>query len=170
VGGWKNYNINPAEYSKELCQQINENFHQYELFLKIRDRYWKKDEKTMSDSKCEALYEIDNLMSEKITKKLLIKSANGTKRSGTSTCSILMLDKSNGKVYSSYVGDSCYLILRYDTNQSKFYKIFMSEEQMHSKLFNTPYQIGKKGDDPEKAITHSHDLKNNDLIILATDG
>lgn len=124
----------------------------------------------MSDSKSEALYEVDQLLSEKIAKKLLIKSANLTKSKGTSTSTILMLDKSNGKVFSSYVGDSRYLILRYDTIKAKFFKLFISEEQMHSQLFNTPYQIGKKGDDPEKAITYTHEMKNNDLIILATDG
>jgi protein phosphatase PTC7 len=124
----------------------------------------------MSDSKCEASYDVETLMSEEIVKKLLIKSAKLTKSSGTSTCTILMLDKFTGKIFSTFVGDSRYLILRYDTNKAKFYRYFISEEQMHDELFNTPYQIGKKGDDPAKAISHTHELKNNDMVILATDG
>jgi len=124
----------------------------------------------MSDSKCDACYDMESLMSEEIVKKLLIKSAKMTKSRGTSTCTILMLDKFTGKIYSVYVGDSRYLILRYDTNKKKFYKYFISDEQTHHELFNTPYQIGDNGDDPGKAISHPHELKNNDIVVLATDG
>ncbi len=93
-----------------------------------------------------------------------------TKHPGTSTCTILMIDSSNAKLYSSFIGDSSYLILRYDELEEKYYKIYRSPEQMHSECFNMPYQVGKEGDDPENAQVNSHQLKNEDMIILATDG
>jgi serine/threonine protein phosphatase PrpC len=93
-----------------------------------------------------------------------------TKNLGTSTCTILMLEKNTGKVYSAQIGDSCYLILRYDTNQGRYNKFFKSKEHMHYKMFNTPCQVGKDGDDPNISITNTHSLKNNDMIIVASDG
>lgn len=113
----------------------------------------------------------EEFYSETIVKKLLIKSANTVdteKYPGTSTCTIAMLDKGNNKLYTALIGDSSYLILR--LKNGKYYKEFKSDEQMHSECFNTPYQVGKDGDDPEYAITNTHIVKNNDLIIVATDG
>ena len=75
------------------------------------------------------------------------------------------------KLYTSYVGDSLYMIVRYNEAKKKYYCEYKSDEQMHyESCFNTPYQVGKEGDDPEVALTNSHDLKNNDLVITATDG
>jgi hypothetical protein len=167
VGGWNNYQINPAEFSKELCHNISENFMQYELFLKIREKRTKCNNNNTNEYSPDCDYYKD-MYSEEIVKKLLIKSTNSTKSQGTSTCSILMLDKSPWKMYASYIGDSSFLILRFNIEKDRYEKWFKSEEMMHD--FNTPFQVGKEGDDPEMAKTKSIDLKNNDLVILATDG
>jgi serine/threonine protein phosphatase PrpC len=155
-------------FSKELCQNIYENFHQYELHLKIRDKGSRGKFSTSYDYND---YDIkENIYSETVVKKLLIKSSNTVKSLGSSTCTILLLDRQSGRVYTSYIGDSIYMILRYDEKKCKYYKEFKSEEQMHNEYFNTPFQVGKEGDDPENAITNSHQLVNNDIIISATDG
>jgi protein phosphatase PTC7 len=46
--------------------------------------------------------------------------------------------------------------------------IFQSEEQ--TKTFNFPFQIGSEGDPPQLAISLGHEVRDNDLIVLATDG
>lgn len=126
----------------------------------------------LSDFHCELSFESEykEIYSEKVVKKLLNKSVNTAKSLGTSTCTILMLDKSNGKVYTAQVGDSTYMILRYDYVNGRYFKEFKSEEQMHSECFNTPFQVGKDGDNPDKAVTKTHQLRSNDIIITATDG
>ena len=127
--------------------------------------------KTESFSSDNTDYESDtNNFSEKTALKLLIKSVSTAKSLGTSTCTILLLEKHNGKLFTSYIGDSSYMILRFDGKKEKYFKEFKSEPQMHLETFNTPYQVGQQGDNPEKAILNTHSLANNDLIISATDG
>jgi hypothetical protein len=89
-----------------------------------------------------------------------------TKSKGSSTCTILMLDKTTGRLFTSYIGDSLYLIARY--NITGYELLFRSQEQMHD--FSTPFQVGHGCDDPSQAILQSIDLRNNDIIILASDG
>jgi hypothetical protein len=146
-----------------LCKNVSENFQNYELTLKIRDKF-----KHMISS-ADFNYEYDNYKdnySETIVKKLLIQSANMTKSKGSSTCTILMLDKVSGRLYSSYIGDSGYFIAR-EVNQS-YEIVFRSKEHMHD--FLTPYQVGNEGDEPKEALTNSFELKYNDIIVLASDG
>ena len=49
------------------------------------------------------------------------------------------------------------------------YKVIFSSPQ-HTKSFNFPFQIGTEGDDPELSLHHTHDIQNDDLIVLGTDG
>ncbi len=137
--------------------------------MKMKDKTTSKNN-VYQDYYCNFYKENDNIYSEKVAKKLLIKSVSMMKNLGTSTCTIIILDKSTGKVYTSYIGDSSYLILRYNNSDGKYYKEFKSVEQMHDEHFNTPYQVGKEGDNPEVSITQTHQLINNDIVILATDG
>jgi serine/threonine protein phosphatase PrpC len=164
VGSWNKYKIDPKLYSNELCRNISENFQHYELSLKIRGKF-----KNMSCTFSDFNYEYDNyreVYSETIAKKLLVQSVNMTKAKGSSTCSLLMLDKSNGRLFGSYVGDSVYLIAR-PTN-GVYTTVYMSKEQMHD--FLTPYQVGVDSDDSRVALTNSFELRNGDIIVLASDG
>ena len=140
--------------------------------MKIKDK-WKS--KTESLDNPDYYYESEtinpnNNFSEKTALKLLVKSVNTAKSLGTSTCTILLLEKNEGKLFTSFIGDSSYMILSYDEKKEKYYKEFKSKAQMHLETFNTPYQVGQQGDNPEKAILNTHSLSNNDLIISATDG
>lgn len=142
VGGWNNQGVDPALYSKELCKNIKESFKNYFC-----------NNKNVS-------------LSSKVAKDMLINSAMLTKSLGSSTCCLLLLDKENKKLYSSYIGDSLYMIIRYIDH--KFQMIYLSPEQVHS--FNYPYQIGKNSDNPNEAIINTHDIKDKDVIIVASDG
>lgn len=161
VGGWKKYNVDPGEYSRELCKNISKYFTQYELSLKLRKTV-KPFQDNLEDSNT-------SRFSESLVKRLLVKSANATKNLGSSTCAMLMLDKNTGVLYSAYLGDSIYIILRHSEKVSKFFLRHKPNEQKHN--VRTPFQVGKKnGDNPNKSKTNTHKLIKNDLIVLATDG
>jgi protein phosphatase PTC7 len=100
-------------------------------------------------------------------KQLLVKSTKENKKLGSSTVCVLILDNKKNELYSGYLGDSCYLIAR-PKGIGNFELFFKSEEQTHG--FNIPFQVGSEGDNPNTAITLSHKLKRNDLILAATDG
>jgi protein phosphatase PTC7 len=104
---------------------------------------------------------------ETIIKSTIAESVKKNNQLGSSTVSLIYLDKLNKYIYSAYLGDSCYLILRPDS-VGDFRILFKAEEQTHS--FNFPYQVGVDGDNPNKAIFNEHKVEKNDLIILATDG
>jgi len=46
--------------------------------------------------------------------------------------------------------------------------LFISEE--HTRDFNFPYKIGSEGDPPEIAVENKHEVKENDILVLGTDG
>ena len=104
------------------------------------------------------------------------------KELGSSTLVITTLDNSNNTLKSALIGDSGFFILREkkeeiknDENKNKKnknYEIFYkSKEQTHS--FNFPYQLGTNGtggDHPNSAVLKEHQIEENDIIILCTDG
>ena len=100
-------------------------------------------------------------------KELLIQANKNTKETGTSTCIVIILNSEKQTVATTLLGDSSYMILRPDPEKG-LNKIFRSEEQQHS--FNFPFQWGTDGDDPSLAIDNEHQIKNNDIIILGSDG
>jgi serine/threonine protein phosphatase PrpC len=163
VGSWNKYKIDPKLYSNEICKHVSENFHQYELALKIREKF--KHMTLSSDFN----YDYDSYKdsySETIVKKLLIQSANMTKSKGSSTCTILLMDKLTGRLFTSYIGDSLYLIAR--NINGKYQAVLKSKEQMHD--FLTPFQVGNDSNEAKEALSNSFALQNNDVIILASDG
>lgn len=60
------------------------------------------------------------------------------------------------------------MILKYNSESNSYETKFKSKEQVHG--FNTPFQVGTDGDNPEHSLTFSHDIEDKDVIILATDG
>ncbi len=95
-------------------------------------------------------------------KKLFIDAANKTTAIGSSTFCMCSIDKEKNYLHTVNLGDSGYMIIR-DKEV-----LFKSEEQTHQ--FNFPYQCGTHGDNPEEAVTNVHNIKEGDLIVLATDG
>mmetsp|Transcript_3286 Transcript_3286/g.5274 ORF Transcript_3286/g.5274 Transcript_3286/m.5274 type:complete len:370 (-) Transcript_3286:51-1160(-) len=85
--------------------------------------------------------------------------ANGILGSAT-LCVVSLYD---GKFHSANIGDSGYMIFR---NNELLYR---SKEQQHD--FNFPYQLGEgSGDTPAHAQLKKHEAKENDLLIVGSDG
>ena len=98
-------------------------------------------------------------------KELLIQSARANKEKGSSTLVIATLS-STALLRTSMIGDSGYIILRMINNSIS--TVYRSVEQQHS--FNYPFQVGHIGDDPMSALEFEHQLEDNDLVILGSDG
>lgn len=76
------------------------------------------------------------------------------------------IENDENVLYTSLIGDSGYRIFRKIDNELE--TIFISEE--HTRDFNFPYQIGSEGDSPNIAIENKHDIQDNDILIIGTDG
>ena len=149
VGGWAEHGVDPAKYSLELCHNINK------LFIEKGNTLF---------------HQPKQLFSESVTKTL---------NQGSATCCFCVLDLEKEYIHTLNLGDSGYIILRKQQNDIKnkdtsnsasigIEVVFRSEEQTHS--FNFPFQVGTGGDDPNSAMTNVHKFKENDIIILGTDG
>jgi protein phosphatase PTC7 len=163
VGGWNEVGVDPAKYSNELCANIKREFlksgHQNYAHLK----------------------------------KIFIEAVNQTRAMGSCTFVMCTLDLEKEYLHALNMGDSGYMLVRgksqnenitpnkalnsilnknNPTQNNKISEIFdiiaRSEEQQHS--FNFPYQVGSQGDDPNQSETFIHNFKENDILILATDG
>ena len=64
-------------------------------------------------------------------------------------------------------GDSGYMLIRMN-DQGHFNKIFKSEEKQYR--FNAPFQCGTGKPLPTNADVFLHQVKHNDVLILASDG
>ena len=82
VGGWAESGIDPAIYSKRLCQLIDE------LYMSGDDRY---------------IYS---------PKELLVDAVKKNQEVGSCTCVIVTLDKESPVISTVNLGDSGYMILR----------------------------------------------------------
>jgi protein phosphatase PTC7 len=124
------------------------------------------------------------------TPKEILVEANKKiiKEEGSSTFVMAILDPNNGKLVTTMIGDSGYMIVRPERDayyqniiykQVLFYPIFAnvnssndtfyrSFRQLHS--FNRPYRIGGKDDDLNEAIDVVHTIMENDLIVMGTNG
>ena len=100
-------------------------------------------------------------------KQLLVRAVEETRMEGSSTCVLAMLDPEKREyLHTANIGDSGYMLLR--KNGLDLLKVFRSEELQHS--FNFPFQVGTGGDDPATATVEVHEVKNNDIIVMGTDG
>lgn len=97
---------------------------------------------------------------------MLIEAVNDNRETGSCTCVLATLDENAPLLYTANIGDSGYMLLRKEGLD--LVKLFRSKEQQHS--FNFPFQVGTGGDDPAKADSEIHDVRDGDIIILASDG
>ena len=107
VGSWNNYGIDPACYSKELILNIGKLFSEHLAY------YVTHPVQLMNDA---------------------VKKAT---KFGSSTAVIVTLDARERRLYGANLGDSGYLILRFDRRSGKVGVVFESEEQQH--FFNCPF-------------------------------
>jgi len=101
-------------------------------------------------------------------KSSLVQAVKKTKSLGSSTCVMLLFNHETKKLHATYVGDSLYMILRFNESKEMFEVVHKSFEQQHK--FNQPYQVGTNGDNPCLAVVESHDVQDKDLVIVASDG
>lgn len=142
--GWKRYRS--CTISKRIKRSVI-------FYYSIKEEY-QKNKELISDQ-----YEIKNS---------LVQAVNKTKSKGSSTCVVLFFNSETKKVCATYVGDSLYMILRYNESKRLFEIYHKSSEQQHK--FNQPFQVGTNGDSPFSAITETHDIKDKDIFIVASDG
>ncbi|ORX94118.1 hypothetical protein K493DRAFT_195118, partial [Basidiobolus meristosporus CBS 931.73] len=147
VGGWTEVSVDPAEFSWALMNNCNE----------------------ISSLEKNASLHPGEILSQGYDKLV----EEGKVEAGSSTACLLALSKATGAMESANLGDSSYLIIR----DNKV--LFRSKEQQH--YFNCPYQLTVLPrddpdrdsyclDEPSQAFRGSHQLEENDLVILGTDG
>ena len=139
VGGWNEYGVDPALYSRQLCKNIQ-------------------------------VLAISKVMSFlKNPKSIIRKAWEDNKHDGSSTLVVVTLPPDENAIYTSYVGDSGYCILR-EQSPSTYRLIYESPPQQ--RRFNYPFQLGwgRNGDHPDVALDSKHEVKHGDLVILGTDG
>ncbi len=101
-------------------------------------------------------------------KQLIVESDKRNKSiMGSSTLCSAFIDNNLNMLYTAYIGDSLYMILRRNDN-AKYFVFYKSPEMTHA--FNFPMQLGSEGDNPLQTNTFRHQLDKEDIIILASDG
>lgn len=157
VGGWNEMGIDPSLYSNELCENVKKEY----LTNGHKHNY--------------------------NPKSIFCSAAKRVMAKGSSTFCMCTLDFDKKYLHTVNLGDSGYMIIRDIAPKSRpelsFEKtakengeeelvelktIFKSDEQQHQ--FNFPYQCGTNGDPPEECQTMVHEFRENDIIILGTDG
>ena len=67
---------------------------------------------------------------------------------------------------SANFGDSNFLHYR----KSGFDLVQQHQGTVLTNGFNYPYQVGTNGNDPADAVVDTHDIMENDIFVLASDG
>ena len=101
-------------------------------------------------------------------KQVLDDSVKANPNTGSSTCVLAKFDTSRPNyLKGTNLGDSGYLLLRPDS-EGKLESLYRTKEQQHS--FNFPFQCGTGHDLPYAANDLEHEIQENDIIIMASDG
>lgn len=160
VGGWNSKGVDPALYSKTLVKEVYKTItegNEKSLYSYILDYNTNKNKNNNN-----------NKIKESIIKRLQNAIDKTNCLEGSSTVSFIIFDKNEKKAYTTYIGDSLYLIARFNAITKEYEIHYVSKEQSHG--FNLPYQIGRQCDNADSAVYNEHELNNKDLFILATDG
>ena len=101
--------------------------------------------------------------------KLMTDSWKRNQEIGSSTLVVVTLPNNQSKIHYSYVGDSGFVILR-RTEDGKITLAHATKPQQ--KGFNHPGQLGWSinGEHPNVAINGVQEVKNEDIVILGSDG
>lgn len=145
VGGWADMGVDPSIFSAGLAKHC--------------------------DSACDAVGSTTAVEVLVAGYHAVQKDANI--KLGSSTACVASLDLNRGELQVANLGDSGYLIV--DTAGTV---VFASKPQTY--FFNAPYQLAKMPasirqpgsleNRPEDADFRTHQLKTNEIVILATDG
>ena len=97
---------------------------------------------------------------------ILTKAASICTETGSSTCSLTLLDKINPVLDTINIGDSGFYIYRRAENRLEL--VDKSKEVLHG--FNFPFQLGTDGDKVDSAWKKAIEVKDKDYIVMFTDG
>ena len=101
-------------------------------------------------------------------RQILVDSVQANKETGSSTVVLAKFDTSRENyIKTTNLGDSGYLLLRPELDGT-FKTLFRTKEQQYS--FNFPYQCGTGADLPYHAEDQQHEIQDNDIIVMASDG
>lgn len=101
-------------------------------------------------------------------KKVLVESVKQNRATGSSTCVLAKFDTQRPNfIKTTNLGDSGYVLYRPDSNGG-LNQLFRSKEQQHS--FNFPYQCGTGAELPYAAFDTEHEVQDNDIMIMFSDG
>ncbi|CDW91186.1 serine threonine family 2c [Stylonychia lemnae] len=104
-----------------------------------------------------------NLELKILLEKALVQVTN----QGSSTAVLLKIDPQRPDVLNTAnLGDSGYAIFRVVDQQLELY--YRSKEQQHG--YDFPFQCGTNGDPTSDAETQEHTLKDNDILVVGSDG
>lgn len=100
--------------------------------------------------------------------EILDQAQKRVKAKGSTTSTMAYL-KGDGHLETCNLGDSGYLLIRPDAH-GKLTSLYRSESQQY--YFNCPYQTGNhnKKSPSHEAFSICHLVKENDIIVLGTDG
>lgn len=184
VGSWREYGVDPRDFSHTLmegCEQILE-----EASLKCLIRHGDRDEDRKEVCRMVSPAELLNLAYERAKEKNVI---------GSSTACIALFDSVRHQLHFSNLGDSGIIVLRHidsdvagalkrdrDTPRnertSDLRVAFVSQQQLRS--FNHPFQLGWTGKeivdesssfkDASDSCTSSIHILRGDIILMASDG
>ena len=101
-------------------------------------------------------------------KQVLVDTVAVNPHTGSSTCVMAKFDTGRKDcLKTTNLGDSGYVLIRPHAD-GKLEKLYRSKEQQYS--FNFPYQCGTNCDPPYAANDREHQIQENDVIVLGTDG
>uniref|UniRef100_T1H5W3 Protein phosphatase n=1 Tax=Megaselia scalaris TaxID=36166 RepID=T1H5W3_MEGSC len=145
VGGWRNYGIDPGEFSSFLMKTC-------ERLVHCVNFNPQRPVNLLSYSYCELLEQ----------KKPIL---------GSSTACVLILNRENSTVYTANIGDSGFMVVR----QGEIVHKSEEQQHYFNTPFQLslpPPGHGRNvlSDSPESADTLSFPVKEGDVIMVATDG
>ena len=135
VGGWADSGIDPANYSRKLCKNI-QGLIQFDAGVKYM---------------CNP-------------RQLCVEAGELTKETGSSTCVIASMDKEAPILYTSNLGDSGYLLVRKEKEGDDLVTVFRSTEQTHGFNFPYQMGTGGDDPEKADAQLHNVD-HNDILIV-----
>lgn len=189
VGSWREYGVDPREFSHALMKECDD-------IIKEDVKKLEEEQKLNPTQNNDVNNDDDSPIDDESSRKLLspteimskaLKRVKNNNIVGSSTACIAMCDGEKHQLNFSNLGDSGIIILRHiDVDEKRSSKqrttdlkiAFVSQQQLRS--FNHPFQLGWTGEDTsnentsfktaEESCQNSIHIRRGDIIIMATDG
>ncbi len=182
VGSWREYGIDPREFSHALMQECDNILRENETALKCSEKLRKKNKKNKKDNTEQQQQDDDEkgILKMLSPAELLDKAYDRVKADniiGSSTACIAMFDELRHQLHFSNLGDSGIVVLRHidsdvagalkrDKTTPRTERIsdlrvaFVSQQQLKS--FNHPFQLGWTGEEPDGGDADDTDASTGD--------